>query len=610
MRYIPAVVALTLMLLVMALGQASAHATLVSADPSRNASLASSPPAVTLTFSETIDGGYSRIQVFDASGGQVDLKDSGVSATEERVLRISLPPLPDGVYTVSWRVLSKVDGHVTKDTYIFTVGEATAGGGGAGSGYNSAPPIEEVAARWGGFLGQAVALGGFGFLLLVWLPTAAALGLRHNRSGSAPAYTGIPAISALLSLVASTGLLASLGALLLIFSTSASDGELLQGLGVATTNPYGRSLLIRSALAAAMAFLSFQLHRIANAPQTSTVPRPAAADGGGAGATRGPLGIFRGFLPPQRLDLRPLWTWALIGLAVAAAATVVTSSASHAAATAGTLGTVADVTHLAALSLWVGGLFHMGLAAMPKLARSGSPRAGPVAAEAAANFTALGTLMVAVVVLSGTYLSLVTVASPAGLLNTLHGQTLLVKLLIFAPLVGVGAYNHFLMRPRLDHTRDLEEDSRIHRRRFLTTIRLEAILGATILLAAGLLTALTPAAVQGPGTPGGYIVERTSGDIVLRLEVYPYPAGPAKYDFNLFLTYTNGSAYYNATNATLALTPGGGGAVITVVLQPLHGYHFIATAEAFAERGTWKLTLTLLRNDGGPISTNFFLAVG
>jgi methionine-rich copper-binding protein CopC len=36
------------------------------------------------------------------------------------MLRVSLPPLPAGRYTVAWRVLS-VDSHVTEGTFSFRV---------------------------------------------------------------------------------------------------------------------------------------------------------------------------------------------------------------------------------------------------------------------------------------------------------------------------------------------------------------------------------------------------------------------------------------------------------------------------------------------------------
>jgi len=37
-------------------------------------------------------------------------------------LRVALPRLADGVYTVSWRTVSKVDGHVTGGSFAFGIG--------------------------------------------------------------------------------------------------------------------------------------------------------------------------------------------------------------------------------------------------------------------------------------------------------------------------------------------------------------------------------------------------------------------------------------------------------------------------------------------------------
>ena len=39
-------------------------------------------------------------------------------------LRVPLPGLPNGVYTVTWRTVSKTDGHVTGGAFAFGVGTA------------------------------------------------------------------------------------------------------------------------------------------------------------------------------------------------------------------------------------------------------------------------------------------------------------------------------------------------------------------------------------------------------------------------------------------------------------------------------------------------------
>jgi copper transport protein len=102
---------------------ASAHAALVSSTPADGAQLDSAPAAVTMTLSETPDPKLSVVHVLNSGGTDVE---AGVVASVPggvRELRIALKPnLPDGVYTVAWRVVSQVDGHVTAGAFAFGVG--------------------------------------------------------------------------------------------------------------------------------------------------------------------------------------------------------------------------------------------------------------------------------------------------------------------------------------------------------------------------------------------------------------------------------------------------------------------------------------------------------
>jgi copper transport protein len=110
--------------------RAGAHAQLVNADPADGASLTSSPSHVTLVFSEAPDGGLSRVDVLDTSGTNhrsselpVDDTDETQNATRDaRAFRVAVDDLGKGVYTVSWRVVSRVDGHLTAGAYAFGVG--------------------------------------------------------------------------------------------------------------------------------------------------------------------------------------------------------------------------------------------------------------------------------------------------------------------------------------------------------------------------------------------------------------------------------------------------------------------------------------------------------
>ena len=99
---------------------ASAHAFLDRAEPKVGSEIAKSPADVRIKFTQNIEPAFSAIQVFDASGKQVDKKDSHLDSNEKSTLIVSVEQLPPGEYKVSWHVVS-VDTHRTHGDFKFTV---------------------------------------------------------------------------------------------------------------------------------------------------------------------------------------------------------------------------------------------------------------------------------------------------------------------------------------------------------------------------------------------------------------------------------------------------------------------------------------------------------
>jgi copper transport protein len=106
-------------------GPASAHANLLRSDPAASALLDQAPAAVTMTFSEPPDPSLSIVHVLDVDAAQVEAGPAEDVPGRGNQLRIALPAdLPDGVYTVSWRVVSEADGHATAGAFSFGVNVA------------------------------------------------------------------------------------------------------------------------------------------------------------------------------------------------------------------------------------------------------------------------------------------------------------------------------------------------------------------------------------------------------------------------------------------------------------------------------------------------------
>jgi methionine-rich copper-binding protein CopC len=97
-----------------------AHAFLQQAEPGVGSTLQTSPNEIKIRFSEKIEAAFSNIQVFAASGKEVDKRDVQLDHSDSALLRVSLPPLEAGTYKVVWRVVS-IDKHVTEGRFSFHI---------------------------------------------------------------------------------------------------------------------------------------------------------------------------------------------------------------------------------------------------------------------------------------------------------------------------------------------------------------------------------------------------------------------------------------------------------------------------------------------------------
>ena len=99
---------------------AVAHAFLDHAIPGVGSAVHESPAQLKLWFSERLEPEFSTVEVLDRRGKRVDKGDPQVDGADPMLLRISLPLLAPGTYSVTWRVLS-VDTHVAKGLFTFDI---------------------------------------------------------------------------------------------------------------------------------------------------------------------------------------------------------------------------------------------------------------------------------------------------------------------------------------------------------------------------------------------------------------------------------------------------------------------------------------------------------
>ncbi|HEX9823090.1 MAG TPA: copper resistance protein CopC [Actinomycetota bacterium] len=215
---------------------AGAHALLRSSEPADGQELSEPPSTVVLELTEPPELSLTEVRVLDGSGGDREVGEAAAAGAEG--LTVDLPPLEQGVYTVVWRVVSRVDGHPSAGTFAFGVGVSPAEAPPPpGLEVPTTPPASplEMAGRAGLFLGLGLLLGAS------WI---GALAFRR-----APSRVVRLALAGAAFALVATAVLATAQAR----SAGASLGELSGTL-------IGRALILRAA-AAVTALLALSLGR-------------------------------------------------------------------------------------------------------------------------------------------------------------------------------------------------------------------------------------------------------------------------------------------------------------------------------------------------------------
>jgi methionine-rich copper-binding protein CopC len=119
-RRLLALLGLSAVWLLLSCVPALAHARLLQEEPADGAALANSPDRVELRFSEPVDAEFSPLEVRNSEDERVDRDNARVDPQDARILIADLEELPEGSYTVEWRVTS-IDGHVVQGRYRFAV---------------------------------------------------------------------------------------------------------------------------------------------------------------------------------------------------------------------------------------------------------------------------------------------------------------------------------------------------------------------------------------------------------------------------------------------------------------------------------------------------------
>jgi len=361
---------------------ASAHAALTSTTPDQGGQVAQAPAAVVLRFSESVTANRRSLEVLDPAGRRVDDGRVGHPAGDGTAVQVGLRSgLSPASYAVVWRVVS-ADGHPVSGTFSFGVGVAADATAGLPAVRGSAVVgALHTAARALGYLGLVLLVGAGAFCALLW---PACAGEHRPQRLLAAGWVSVAGSSVVLFLLEgpyATGL--GLG--------SALDGSVLTE---TLSSRYGKLVLARGLLLAVAV------------PLLRRLPSRAS----GASADLAGVGIAL------------LLTFSLTGHPGVGGQVP--------------LAVTADVLHLGAACLWLGGLAVLGVELLrPAL---GGTVPVEVLRLVLPRWHRMAAASVTMIAVTGAYASWREVATLPALPGTAYGRLLLVKLGAFVGLLTLG----------------------------------------------------------------------------------------------------------------------------------------------------------------------------
>jgi copper resistance protein D len=190
-------------------------------------------------------------------------------------------------------------------------------------------------------------------------------------------------------------------------------------------------------------------------------------------------------------DRLPLAHWLALAAALGLAAAIAWTG--HAGSTPDAIDNIhlaADALHVLAVATWIGGLVSLVLL-LAAISEIPALPGAMLAHDAARRFSALGMLSVAILVLSGIVNAWILVGSFHALLVTEYGRILILKVVIFAFMLGFAAVNRFWLTPRLAASPGSEQLESLRRLKRNSVI--EIALGLAIFVVVGVLGTQHPA---------------------------------------------------------------------------------------------------------------------
>ena len=404
-------------------------------------SLASNAPTgtseVIVFFSEPVDINFSEVKVLDNNGNQIDNKDTNYYE-DELSLIVTTPPLEDGVYTVTTKVLSKVDGHLVPNAFLFAVGNIVIDPALLELENTSELVfLPEAGARFPGIVGQTIVLGVVIASLIIW-GTQNKQSIREElekieniHHGKFMSITGI-----------GLGLIFISDILMIVVQTIRLETSPLD----AIQTDFGNIWAIRMVITIILLGIWFGLDRKKILSKKNQIP-----------------------------------------LLIASLALIATSSLiGHGAASGETPALILDYIHNLVAAVWIGGIFYFVFTLFPTFSQLKESNREKMSLVFIPRFSIAFIIAIGIVIITGPTLMWFLESDVGLITESVYGQLILIKIAIAAIMVVLGGFFQFRLQRNAEKNFSSGKIS-VHKK-LKRTLKIDAVLGIILLGIVALLT--------------------------------------------------------------------------------------------------------------------------
>ena len=390
---------LVFLILVIGIPSAYAHPFLLDSEPPQAGNAAIGTTQVIIKYSEAIEIDFSELKVFDSNGNQIDSRNTAYYEGESSLV-ITTPPLEDGTYTVTSKVLSKVDGHLVRAAIIFGVGEAQADVSLLEAQEESETTfLPEAAARFPGIVGQTVILGSTISAIAIWGTQRKHFGkenltlINQTYRSKFSKITGAALVGVLVS-----------NFVMLAVQTIRLETSPLDVIGTS----FGTTWLTRMIITIILLGIWFWMER---------KPRLTS----------------KKHVPMLVVSLALIFTTTMFG---------------HGAASELAAPMILDYVHNLLASVWIGGVIFFAFVILPTLAKLDWMEKEKMILAILPRYSGMITIALGILIITGPTLLWFLESNVTSITNSTYGFLIFAKIFLALIMIGLGAYFQFkVQRP-------------------------------------------------------------------------------------------------------------------------------------------------------------------